>query len=44
MEHKGPFLIEFMVEPEENVYPFVPPGKTIVEFLELPDPAASLKK
>jgi len=44
MEHKGPFLIEFTVEPEENVYPFVPPGKTIVEFLELPDPAASFKK
>jgi acetolactate synthase-1/2/3 large subunit len=44
MEHKGPFLIEFIVEPEENVYPFVPPGKTIVEFLELPDPASSLKK
>jgi len=44
MEHKGPFLIEFIVEPEENVYPFVPPGKTIVEFLELPNPAASLKK
>ena len=44
MEHKGPFLIEFIVEPEENVYPFVPPGKTIVEFLELPDPAASLKQ
>ena len=44
MEHKGPFLIEFIVEPEENVYPFVPPGKTIVEFLELPDPAVSFKK
>jgi len=44
MEHKGPFLIEFIVEPEENVYPFVPPGKTIVEFLELPNPAASIKK
>jgi len=44
MEHKGPFLIEFIVEPEENVYPFVPPGKTIAEFLELPNPAASLKK
>jgi len=44
MEHKGPFLIEFIVEPEENVYPFVPPGKTIVEFLELPEPAASLKQ
>ena len=44
MEHKGPFLIEFIVEPEENVYPFVPPGKTIVEFLEMPNPAASIKK
>ncbi|MDD5397560.1 MAG: biosynthetic-type acetolactate synthase large subunit [Dehalococcoidia bacterium] len=44
MEHKGPFLIEFIVEPEENVYPFVPPGKTIVEFLEMPNPAASVKK
>ena len=44
MEHKGPFLIEFVVEPEENVYPFVPPGKTIVEFLEMPSPLGSLPK
>ena len=44
MEHKGPFLIEFVVEPEENVYPFVPPGKTIVEFLEMPSPLGSLHK
>jgi acetolactate synthase-1/2/3 large subunit len=44
MEHKGPFLIEFVIEPEENVYPFVPPGKTIVEFLEMPSPLGSLKK
>ncbi|MCX6005009.1 MAG: biosynthetic-type acetolactate synthase large subunit [Chloroflexi bacterium] len=44
MEHKGPFLIEFVVEPEENVYPFVPPGKTLVEFLEMPSPTGSLKK
>ncbi len=44
MDHKGPFLIEFVVEPEENVYPFVPPGKTIVEFLEMPSPLGSLKK
>ena len=44
MEHKGPFLIEFVIEPEENVYPFVPPGKTIVEFLEMPSPLESLKK
>ncbi|MDD5397452.1 MAG: biosynthetic-type acetolactate synthase large subunit [Dehalococcoidia bacterium] len=44
MAHKGPFLIEFVVEPEENVYPFVPPGKTLVEFLEMPSPSGSLKK
>ncbi len=44
MEHKGPYLIEFVVEPEENVYPFVPPGKTLVEFLEMPSPTGSLKK
>jgi len=44
MAHKGPFLIEFVVEPEENVYPFVPPGKMLVEFLELPNHATSLKK
>ncbi len=44
MEHDGPFLIEFVVEPEENVYPFVPPGKIIVEFLEEPSPATIRKK
>ena len=36
MEHQGPFLIDFMVEPEENVYPMVPPGAAIVEILEEP--------
>ena len=44
MATKGPYLIEFVVEPEENVYPFVPPGKTLVEFLEMPSPTGSLKK
>lgn len=44
MAHKGPYVIEFMIEPEENVYPFVPPGKTLVEFLELPHHAGSTKK
>jgi acetolactate synthase-1/2/3 large subunit len=36
MEHEGPFLINFMVEPEENVYPMVPPGSAISEVLEVP--------
>lgn len=36
MEYPGPFIIDFMVEPEENVYPMVPPGATIAEPLEGP--------
>jgi acetolactate synthase-1/2/3 large subunit len=36
MEHEGPFLIDFRVEPEENVYPMVPPGASVAEFVELP--------
>ncbi len=36
MEHQGPFLIDFMIEPEENVYPMVPPGAALAEVLEAP--------
>jgi acetolactate synthase-1/2/3 large subunit len=36
MEHQGPFLIDFQVEPEENVYPMVPPGAALAEILERP--------
>jgi len=36
MEHDGPFLIDFQVEPEENVYPMVPPGAVLAEVLEEP--------
>ncbi len=36
MEHQGPFLIDFKVEPEENVYPMVPPGAALSEVLEAP--------
>jgi acetolactate synthase I/II/III large subunit len=35
-ESTGPFLIDFAVEPEENVYPIIPPGKTLSETLEKP--------
>ncbi len=35
-EHQGPFLIDFMVEPEENVYPMVPPGAALAEVIEEP--------
>jgi len=36
MEHQGPFLIDFMIEPEENVYPMVVPGASLAEALEAP--------
>jgi acetolactate synthase I/II/III large subunit len=36
MAEPGPFLIDFQVEPEENVYPMVPPGASLVEILEEP--------
>ncbi|MFC1903371.1 biosynthetic-type acetolactate synthase large subunit [Chloroflexota bacterium] len=37
IKHPGPFLIDFRVEPEENVYPMVPPGAAISEILEEPE-------
>jgi acetolactate synthase-1/2/3 large subunit len=37
MAYKGPFLIDFGIDAEENVYPFVPPGASLEEFLEIPD-------
>ena len=36
MEHPGPFLIDFVVEPEENVYPMVPPGSDLANIIEDP--------
>jgi acetolactate synthase-1/2/3 large subunit len=36
MAHDGPFLIDFIVEPEENVYPMVPPGASLCEIIEEP--------
>ncbi len=36
MEYQGPFLIDFRVEPEENVYPMVPPGAALDETIEEP--------
>jgi len=40
MEHEGPFLIDFMIEPEENLYPMVPPGACLTEIIEEPRPEA----
>ena len=36
MREPGPFVINFMVEPEENVYPMVPPGASLAEIVEEP--------
>jgi acetolactate synthase I/II/III large subunit len=36
MAQDGPFLLNFMVEPEENVFPMVPPGASNIEFIEEP--------
>jgi acetolactate synthase-1/2/3 large subunit len=34
MAEPGPFLIDFIVEPEENVFPMVPPGAGLAEVIE----------
>ncbi len=39
----GPFLIDFVVEPEENVYPMVPPGATLAEVMEAPTKEAKTR-
>jgi len=36
LDEPGPFLINFVVEPEENVYPMVPPGAALHEVIEEP--------
>jgi acetolactate synthase-1/2/3 large subunit len=40
MAHDGPFLIDFRVEPEENVYPMVVPGASLAEVLFAPEEKA----
>ncbi len=36
MAEDGPFLLDCKVEPEENIYPMVPPGASLEEVLEEP--------
>jgi len=33
MAHPGPVVMDFVIPPEEKVFPFVPPGKPITEML-----------
>ncbi len=44
MATPGAFLIDFIVEPEENVYPMVPPGAALAEVLEEPRKKAKAVK
>jgi acetolactate synthase-1/2/3 large subunit len=44
MEHPGPFLIDFVVRSEENVYPMVQPGGSLTDFVEPVSKILSLLK
>ncbi|HEX2923359.1 MAG TPA: thiamine pyrophosphate-dependent enzyme, partial [Chloroflexota bacterium] len=33
MEHRGPYVVEFAVEPEGNVFPMVPPGSPLSDMI-----------
>jgi acetolactate synthase-1/2/3 large subunit len=43
MKHDGPFLIDFVVEPEENVYPMVAPGSALADILDDPRKKVKIK-
>ena len=36
MDYRGSFILDFMIEPEENFYPMVLPGAALAEVLEEP--------
>ncbi|MCE2465381.1 MAG: biosynthetic-type acetolactate synthase large subunit [Dehalococcoidia bacterium] len=37
MMEPGPVVVDFLVEPEENVFPMIPAGESLSEMLEEPD-------
>jgi acetolactate synthase-1/2/3 large subunit len=37
MAHDGPVIVDFVVDPEENVYPMIPAGESIKELIEEPE-------
>ena len=37
MMEPGPVVVDFLVEPEENVFPMIPAGESLAEMLEEPD-------
>ena len=42
MKVKGPVIVDFAVEPEENVFPMIPAGTSVGEMLEAPMPGINL--
>jgi len=36
VNYNGPFLLEFVIKPEENIYPMIPPGESLSRFLVPP--------
>ena len=42
MAHEGPVIVDFVVDPEENVYPMIPPGESVNELIEAPDQFAAV--
>ncbi len=38
MEFDGPAVVDFLVEKDENVYPFIPSGMTVADMVEEPKP------
>ena len=37
MAYEGPVIVDFVVDPEENVYPMIPPGESVKELIEAPE-------
>jgi acetolactate synthase I/II/III large subunit len=44
MADPGPFLINFFIEPEENIYPMVPPGAALHQVIEAPQTPVKVGK
>jgi acetolactate synthase-1/2/3 large subunit len=36
-KHQGPFLINFLVEKEDSVYPMIPAGSALHEMIRRPE-------
>ncbi|HVA21696.1 MAG TPA: biosynthetic-type acetolactate synthase large subunit [Candidatus Micrarchaeia archaeon] len=39
LAHPGPAIVDVWIDPEANIYPIVPLGKGLADFVECPDPS-----